>query len=140
MKEGSKTKRRRIEGCFPILSRIEDELRREAVISCWLQVWEESDWNDLEDCPFSPGFPDISLVAHVNCVIDLVLATLEIMDKHNPELRLDRDYLIAGALLHDVSKMVEMEPTAEGARPSKLCKMMPHSTYGAILAMCQSDT
>jgi len=122
---------------FPILSKIEDTSLRNTVIQCWVKMWEESTWKDLKDCPFTPPLPDISLVDHINCVGDLVLAVAEIMEKHNAELKFDRDYLITGVLLHDLSKLVEIERGPEGYTWGKMMKLMPHATYGAMVAMAQ---
>jgi putative nucleotidyltransferase with HDIG domain len=127
----------RIKACFPILADIHDPEMKDAVIRCWIRMWDESKWEDPTDCPFTPPFPDISLVEHINCVGELVLAAADIMEKHNRELNLDRDYLITGVLLHDLSKMVEIEKDAEGPRWGKLLKMMPHSAYGAFMALSE---
>ncbi len=126
-----------IESYFPALERIRGKELKEAIIACWQRVWTESAWTNLEDCPFNPAFPNVSLKDHVNCVADLLLAAAEIMEKHNPGLDLDRDYLLTGAFLHDVSKMVEIEPGPDGPAFSDLNKKMPHATYGAIVAMSQ---
>jgi len=134
----SKEKRAaRVKECFPILNKIRNQELKEAVLQCWVRMWNESKWNDLEDCPFTPPFPDISLVQHVNCVGDLVLTVADLLEKHNPELHLDRDYLITGVLLHDLSKMVEIEKGPDGVTWGSLLKLMPHSTYGAFIAMAQ---
>ena len=131
------TKTERIIECFPMLSLIKDQNLRETTIRCWVKMWEESIWKDLNDCPFTPPFPDISLVDHVNCVGEMVLALADILEKNNRELKFDRDYLITGVLLHDLSKLVEIEPGPEGYTWGKMIKLMPHATYGAMVAMAQ---
>jgi putative nucleotidyltransferase with HDIG domain len=127
----------KIEEAFPMISKIVDPELKAAVIRCWVRMWEESKWTELKDCPFTPPFPDISLVEHINCVGELILAAADILEKHNSELNLDRDYLIAGVLLHDLSKMVEIEKGPEGPTWGKLLKLMPHSTYGAYMALSE---
>mgnify|MGYP001143168207 FL=1 len=74
---------------------------------------------------------------HINCVGELVLAAADIVEKHNPALKLDRDYLIAGVLLHDLSKMVEIEKGPAGVTWGSLLKLMPHSSYGAFIALAE---
>jgi|OpeIllAssembly_1097287.scaffolds.fasta_scaffold117955_1 putative nucleotidyltransferase with HDIG domain len=130
-------KQQKIKECFPILSKIKDPALRDKVVQCWVRMWEESAWKDVKDCPFTPPFPDISLVDHINCVGDMVLATADILEKHNKEIKLDRDYLITGILLHDLSKLLEIEPAPEGYRWGKLLKLMPHATYGAMVAVAE---
>ena len=137
MKMLQSDKTEKIEEAFPIVSKIVDPELKATVIRCWVRMWEESKWTDLKDCPFTPPFPDISLVEHINCVGELILAAADILEKHNPELNLDRDYLITGVLLHDLSKMVEIEKGPEGVTWGKLLKLMPHSTYGAFLALSE---
>jgi len=68
---------------FPMLSKIENPALREKVIQCWVRMWEESHWTELKDCPFTPPFPDISLVDHVNCVGEMALAMADILEKNN---------------------------------------------------------
>jgi len=127
----------RVTACFPILERITDGALRQAVVACWMKVWEQSVWPDLTDCPFTVLFPEITLVEHINCVGELVLAAADIAERHNPSLRLDRDFLITGVLLHDVSKLLEIEKGPEGLRWGPLLKLMPHGMYGAIVAVAQ---
>ncbi len=133
----STEKAQKIREYFPIVSKIEDASLRDTVIQCWVRIWEESTWKDLKDCPFTPPFPDISIVDHVNCVGEMVLALADILEKNNRELKLDRDYLITGVLLHDLSKPVEIELGPEGCTWGKMLKLMPHATYGAMVAMAQ---
>ncbi|KIX13082.1 HD domain-containing protein [Dethiosulfatarculus sandiegensis] len=119
------------------LTRIKDQELKNDIIACWQRCWNESAWENLKDCPFNPHLSDVSLVEHVNCLTDLVLGAADSLEKHNPELKLDRQYLITGVLLHDVSKLVEIEPSDEGPIFSALNRQMPHATYGAMVAMAQ---
>lgn len=130
-------KAEKIKAYFPILKKLHDGELRETIITCWVRIWEESHWTELTDCPFTPPFPDISLIEHINCIGEMVLAMADILEKNNPELKLDRDYLITGALLHDLSKPVEIESSPEGYTWGKILKLMPHATYGAMVAMAQ---
>ena len=122
---------------FPLLAQINDEDLRRRIVACWIRIWGEAPWRELEDCPFNPHFPEVSLVSHINCLCDLVLGCADTLEKHNSGLSLDRDYLLTGVLLHDLSKMVEIEPGPDGPVFSQLNRRMPHSTYGAMVAMAQ---
>lgn len=130
-------KENKVRECFPILSKMNDRELQAKVIRCWVKMWEESKWKDLRECPFTPPFPEISLVDHVNCVGDLVLTAADVVEQHNPQLKLDRDYLITGVLLHDLSKLVEIEKGPDGVKWGEMLKLMPHSTYGAFTALAQ---
>lgn len=127
----------KIKAAFPYLDKIQSLELQEAIIACWVRVWEESNWDDLRGCPFNPAFPDVPLVDHINCVAELLMTSAEVMERHNEGLVLDRDYLLTGAFLHDLSKMVEIEPGPNGPGFSALNANMPHATYGAIVAMAQ---
>jgi putative nucleotidyltransferase with HDIG domain len=133
----SDSRAQRLEQSFPALAQIQDPGRRAAVKAVWARMWSESAWAELRACPFNPAFPDVSLVDHVNCVAELALTAAEVMERFNPELKLDRDFLLTGALLHDVSKIVEIEPGPDGPRFSPLTRLMPHASYGAAAALAQ---
>ena len=87
----SSEKIEKIKQSFPIVMKIEDPELRETVIQCWVKMWEESEWEDLNDCPFTPPFPDISLVQHINCVGELILSAADIMEKHHSRTNAERE-------------------------------------------------
>jgi hypothetical protein len=75
-------------------------------------------------------------MCHVNCQAELALAAAEILEKCNPELEFERDLLLAGFFLHDVSKTVEVEPGPDGQPQfSEMSGLMPHAAYGAFLSL-----
>lgn len=117
---------------FPELLGIDDAALRDDVVDIWLEVLEESAWGRLGDVPKNPyGIPATeSLVDHTRTVTRLALAVAEVTE----ELRgttYDRDELIATANLHDVSKLMEFEPSEDGGRASRFGHLIQHGTYGA---------
>lgn len=130
-------KRKEIQSSFNALVMLKESRLMDTVISCWERIWSESKWDNLTDCPFNPHFPEVSLVNHINCVTDLVMGAADVLEKYNSNLKLDRDYLLTGVLLHDISKMVEIDPGPDGPIFSEFTRQMPHSTYGAFVAMAQ---
>jgi len=114
MTKGEKIEK--IKEYFPEVEKIKDLKFKNAVIDIWVRVWEESTWDDLNECPFNPAFPDISLISHVNTVLELVMSSAFILEKNYPELKFDQDLLITGVLLHDVSKVVEIKKGDDGKR------------------------
>lgn len=122
---------------FSSLDLIGDPDLRRGVIDCWVRVWRESSWERLEDCPVNPNIPDMPLVDHVNCLAEMALASAKALEKYRPGLTLDRDHLITGILLHDLSKLVEIAPGGDGPVFSGLNRRLPHSVYGACVAMQQ---
>src|SRR5262245_3007255 len=106
------------------------ELRR-AVAEIWVECWQESGWDRLEDAPKSPSEPArLSLVRHTRGVTRLALAMAETA-RDTYRVGFDRDRLVAGALLHDVSKLVEWEPGPAGTVATRRGTLVQHGVYAA---------
>lgn len=55
---------------------------------------------------------------------------------YGEKFKLNKDYLLAGALLHDVGKLIEYEKTADGkTQKSQLGKNLRHPFSGCALAV-----
>lgn len=119
---------------FPQVADIQDEALRKAVVAVWQELWEMSAWTRLEDVPTSPEIPYPTL-PHNQCVLDMAMSVADLFERHHG-LKVNRDYLIAGAVLQDASKVVEMAPNAEGkATATALSKHYPHAFWAAHLAL-----
>jgi len=119
---------------FPLLDAIKDRELARKVASIWYDVWQESHWKDLGDACFAPNCPGITLVKHVCAVTEAALALADIRQRIFGET-IDRDLLIAGALLHDASKALEYEPTDGKPIPTKYRKLYQHGLLGAHKAI-----
>lgn len=121
---------------LPELALIRDPGLRRAVAEIWRECWRESGWTRLEDAPKSPFEPArLSLVRHTRGVTRQALAAAEAA-RETYGLPFDRDVLLAGALLHDVSKLVEWGP---GPGPgtavaTPLGALVQHAVYAAHMA------
>ncbi len=126
----------RIEELLPEVRWIADGLLRDAVIAIWLEMLKESRWEDPSHCPKHPvDAPTLPLTEHVRSVTRQAVAVADIVaDQYR--LTIDKDVLVAGALLHDVSKLVEYEPGADGqgSKKSRLGELFQHGAYGAFKA------
>ncbi len=123
-----------VQARFPDLQALRAPGWDSRVAGIWVETWGESAWKHLEDCPYNPLAPKVSLVAHVNQVVRgaRALATLGRQILDTP---INDDVLLAAAFLHDVSKLVEYEPDADGrVRKSELGRRYQHGFYGAYLA------
>lgn len=129
-----------IRALLPETAQIEDDTLRHAVESIWEQVWAESDWAALSDIPKNPSAPGApqrvpdawTLVTHTRAVAQLALGSAEtVRTLHG--IPYDRDALLAMALLHDVSKVVEYEGTRDEIRKSRTGQLIQHGVYGAFL-------
>jgi putative nucleotidyltransferase with HDIG domain len=109
---------------------------RQRVIAVWVEMWSRSEWADLEDCPFTSGFPSgprYSLIRHTNSVTRNALRMAETLVE-DFEVEVDLDRLLAICLLHDVSKLVEHAEVDGLAVKSLTGKTFPHATLGAVAA------
>jgi putative nucleotidyltransferase with HDIG domain len=132
---------------IPEFDLIEDADLRAKCIRTWELAIERGGWSvdDLARIPFTLLIPDCpaTFIEHVRAVTLAVLGVYEAVAKtHGDKLPLNRDYLIAGGLLHDVGKLLEIE--REGAdvsecegvkvRRSASGKLMRHPFSGTVLA------
>jgi putative nucleotidyltransferase with HDIG domain len=141
--ESPATTQQRIEqirGLLPEISQIADDTLRRAVESIWEQMWTESDWADLADIPKNPSAPSApqrvpdawTLITHTRAVAQLAVTSAETV-KTLHGIPYDHDALLAMALLHDVSKIVEYEGTKEKIQKSRTGQLIQHGVYGAFM-------
>jgi hypothetical protein len=117
--------RETVESVFPEVARIEDEGLRTGVIEAWVRACSDAGIGttaELESLPWLPsvqrdlGIPADAerLVPHVRDVVAGATALADALERRRGTA-VDRDLLLAGALVHDVSKLAEfdgMDPTA----------------------------
>jgi hypothetical protein len=117
----------------PEIAMISDPALRDAVVAIWLQLWERSEYEQLEQVPVSLKIPYPQL-RHTQAVIRMALAVADVAaDVHGTVV--NRDVLIAGAMLMDVSKLVEYRPGADDNERTPLGNLLPHGTATATLAL-----
>lgn len=122
-----------LSGIFPELELISDPSLRRAVESVWQELWRDSAFERIEDVPSSTEIP-YSHVRHNQAVVALALAAADVFERVHA-VRVDRDSLIAAALLQDVSKLVEYRPGEDGAELTQLGLDFPHAFWGAHIAL-----
>jgi hypothetical protein len=130
----------RIRELIPEIALIGDDSLREAVEEIWQQAWRESDWDDLADVPKNPSSPAApqrtadawTLVTHTRAVAQLAVPAAETI-KALHGIDFDRDALLALAILHDASKLLEYEGTREAITKSRTGRLIQHGVYGAFL-------
>jgi putative nucleotidyltransferase with HDIG domain len=124
------------------LSSIENEDIRKKTVMVWVEAARQGGWGkveELESVPFTllTKTYGINLIQHTIAVTEGALALADAqMDAYTKmpyEINMDR--LIAGALLHDVGKLVETEKDEKGGfRKSKKGMYVRHPISGAIIA------
>lgn len=126
----------------PLLAEIRDETLRAQVVDCWVAGCREGGWESVEALrrmPFTllTKTHGIDFVQHTAAVTAGALALGRAMVEHQPRLpyEIDFDLLVAGGLLHDVGKLLEIEPDGQGGhRKSHSGRCARHPISGAVLA------
>ncbi|MWG35941.1 HD domain-containing protein [Halomarina oriensis] len=111
---------RSVRDAFPELDRIADDDLRAGVVRAWATAMADNDVVDLATVPWFPpvqrelGIDDEYLVDHVRDVTAGAIALAETLtERRSPDLSLD--LVVAGALVHDVSKLYEYHGDEETA-------------------------
>lgn len=123
-----------IEALYPEVDAIEDAQLRAAVGAVWDDMWARSAWADPGDVPTSGeiSYPNLP---HSRSVLQIALGIADAFATHHG-LQVNRDHLIASAVLQDASKVVEYEPAPNGgASKTEIGKTFPHAFWCAHLGV-----
>jgi putative nucleotidyltransferase with HDIG domain len=122
--------KRDIVNCFSELTWIQDKDLRNKVVNVWKIAADRGKWQRLQEIPFTLIFENSGLlIDHTKRITTLVRNVGNTREEH-----LNKDYLIAGALLHDVGKLLEYEMKDGKILKSKFGEKMRHPAVGAQLA------
>lgn len=122
--------RRDIENYFTELQWIQDKNLRVKVVDVWKTAADRGNWRKLQEIPFTLLFEHSGLlVDHTKRITTLAWNVANSREEH-----LNTDILIAGALLHDVGKLLEYELKDGKVVKSKLGETMRHPASGAKIA------
>ncbi len=124
---------------LPEIKWIENTKLREKVVATWVDGLERGGWKpqDIERMPFTLAKKvSANFAQHVRSVTRICAAVADTFDEiyGGVDLKLDKDTLLAGALLHDVGKLVEMEEVDGAFRKSGDGKIVRHAFSGVALA------
>lgn len=117
------------------------ELRRK-VVDAWMLAIQRAGWrsiDELDEMPFSllVNCHGISFIEHTLAVTlgAVALAKTQRFSCKNLPYNIDMDRLVAGGLLHDVGKLLEIEPDRnKGHKKSRNGMCARHPISGAIVA------
>ena len=126
----------------PFLDQIKNKELRTKVIKTWMEGCQQGGWTtltQLEKMPFTLATDPmgISFIEHTRAVTQgaLGLAEAQLENYKNHPYPINRDRIIAGGLLHDIGKLLEIESDNQGGwRMSHNGKCMRHPISGVILA------
>jgi hypothetical protein len=131
-----------LKNLLPEILWIKDEKLREAIADTYFDALRTGGWNiqDMTEIPFTLLIPNcsVSYLTHVRAVTRMChCAWTEFNAMYQgPDAALDYDILIAGALLHDVGKLVEYTKGKEGKYvKSGLGRDLRHPFSGTVISM-----
>jgi len=119
-----------IRNILPEIDRIEDKELRGGVINAWLLAIEKGKWQRIDDIPFTLlTQAKTTLIQHTRAVTNMAIAIASTRQD------LDHDVLIAGALVHDVGKLLEYGRKNKDIVKSEHGQKVRHpvSGYGIVL-------
>lgn len=115
---------------FPEIAEIRDPELAKIVAEIWVEMWKESGWARIEDCPKNPLSFDMKLVPHIRSITRLSIQFAEtIQHFHLLPNGVDMDTLIAGSILHDADKLLIYDSNATSVVKTRFSKLLPHGTY-----------
>jgi putative nucleotidyltransferase with HDIG domain len=124
---------------MPQFKLIEDADMQEKTIKVWIEAMKKSGWtfDDLRQMPFTLLIENtsVSIIEHTRAVARCSMEIAEVFDKeYNEKIRVNRDYLLAGAMLHDVGKLFEYKRVKGKFVKSEEGKLLRHPISGAAFA------
>ena len=132
--------REQLKDIWPEIEWIEDPGLREKVYQTWEYALEQSVLTpeDLQRIPFTLLIKDcqVTFMEHKRAVVHISVDSAKAMQTFfGKNLPINMDYLIAGAILIDVGKLVEYELEGDKAVVGKTGKLLRHPFTGVGLAM-----
>ncbi|RCK77584.1 MAG: hypothetical protein IGBAC_1893 [Ignavibacteriae bacterium] len=124
------------------LSRIKNKTLRNQVVKVWVEACKEGGWNsinELVNMPFTllTNTHGINFIEHTIAVTEgaIGLADAQTKNYKSIPIKIDYDRLVAGGLLHDIGKLLEIEKDGKtGYKKSRRGEIARHPISGAILA------
>ena len=129
-----------VQSLFPEITGIQSTELQDKVIACWSEAIEFRGWSEelLRNIPFTllADNVKITFIDHVRAVCKMCIAVDEVLEQSHGDRRtpVNRDYLIAGALLADVGKLLEYEIVNGKPVKSNYGKHIRHPFSGVGLA------
>ena len=125
---------------FPEIKEIKSTELQDKTIACWVEAIEVRGWTEelLRGIPFTLLAENctITFIDHVRACVRMCIACDEVLDSIHGEkkTKVNRDYLISGALLADVGKLLEFEIVDGKPKKSDYGKHIRHPFSGVGIA------
>ncbi len=129
----------RITSLIPEFNLIEDSQLRQQTIKVWQEAIKSRSWTleDLKAMPFTLLIEEaqVNIIQHTRAVTICAYKIGQVLKKeYRDKISLNQDYLVAGALLHDVGKLFEFKREAKKFVKSEEGKLIRHPISGAAFA------
>lgn len=123
---------------IPELSLIGDASLRQQTEDVWLEALRRGGWTveDLTRMPYSlsAASTSVSMLDHLRGVVGVCVAVADVFAEiYNGKIPINRDVLLAGALLHDVGKLLEYREENGRFVRSRLGQLLQHPVSGAVI-------
>ncbi|MEO0162382.1 MAG: HD domain-containing protein [candidate division WOR-3 bacterium] len=115
---------------FPEIAQIENAELKKGVVKAWLLAINRGNWKELENIPFTLLIPtQKNLIEHTRSVTQMALAIARMRKE------LNQDIVLAGALVHDVGKLLEYEFKEGKFIKSRYGELVRHPVSGYQLVL-----
>jgi putative nucleotidyltransferase with HDIG domain len=134
------TMRERLLELVPEFNLIEDDVLRDKTIRTWEAAMERGGWSpdSLLRLPFTLLINPCpaSYVEHIRAVTLTAYRAAQLFGEiYGDRVPINMDYLVSGALVHDIGKLLEYEDRADGMTvQTDYGRLMRHPFSGAALA------
>lgn len=124
---------------IPEFNEIENEELRENTLKAWIMAMEKGGWApcDLSKIPFTLLIKDtpVSFLEHTRAVVRICMGMAKAIETVlGAKLPLNWDYLVSGAILHDVGKLIEYKRDGLQYIKSPSGKLLRHPFSGVQIA------
>jgi putative nucleotidyltransferase with HDIG domain len=129
----------KLETHLPEMSKIKDASLKQKIGDAYEDALKTGGWtfDDLNTIPFTLLIPDtkVSFLKHTQGVLKIAYESAKMLDEFYTEYDIDFDTLIAGAVLHDIGKLLEYK--VENGKYSKSTSglALRHPFSGTALCM-----
>ena len=133
----------KIRKMLPEIEWINDKGLQDKVVACYEDALKTGGWTpeDMDKIPFTLLIPDCpaSYLTHVRGVTRMAYLAMkefnELYKTPDGKFQMDNDLLVAGALLHDVGKLIEYENVNGKTVKSQMGKDLRHPFSGTVVAL-----
>ncbi len=127
---------------IPEFNLIEDSDLKEKVLKVWDIALAAGGWevSDLQRMPFTLLIDTCpcNMIEHIRGVVNVSIgAAKALQNVYKGKVKINEDYLIAGALLHDIGKLVEYKEENGKYIQSNLGRLVRHPISGVGLCYSQ---